>query len=253
MLIKEQEDLALKLAKYLSKKASDSWRAKYLSPFYSSAVIEVKFFEDIEIWCIQMFEGLFTPRAERYGGSNNLHWFSKAGFFKSPASHRFHGSVPGGLALHSISVAIHALEINDSWYKLDEDEVIVSALLHDLAKIGIYDFASSQIEPRYIPNSKFNREEEITAKNCPFNYNTPPKNSVCAFFPIWDLSPIYVANLLPFVPLPVVQAVRLNDGFYLEDNRSYRLKAHPLSILIHKADEYAGLILEEGLIDMDNL
>ncbi len=76
------------------------------------------------------------------------------GFFESPASTRFHRSVPGGLAAHSWGV----YELLDGCYEefgladpgnytrnygqdslpLRRDNLIIAGLLHDVCKIGAY-------------------------------------------------------------------------------------------------------------------
>lgn len=74
----------------------------------------------------------------------------KQGFFESPASTKFLGSYPGGLAKHSLRV----YELLSEFYeKLDpskvtapgqkplalgSDNIIVAALLHDVCKVGAY-------------------------------------------------------------------------------------------------------------------
>lgn len=60
-------------------------------------------------------------------------------FFKAPASSRYHLSVEGGLAVHSINVCRKSLEL---WKHIaphiPEEEVIITSLFHDLNKIYSY-------------------------------------------------------------------------------------------------------------------
>ncbi len=74
----------------------------------------------------------------------------KEGFFESPASTKFHGCYPGGLAEHSLKV-YHLLEHYIDKLKLDETlspgqkpleftryTTVIAGLLHDVCKIGAY-------------------------------------------------------------------------------------------------------------------
>lgn len=71
------------------------------------------------------------------------------GYFESPASTRFHKSVPGGLAEHSLGVyelllTYSAVFIGRSvspgaiTLPVGKDNLIIAALLHDICKIGAY-------------------------------------------------------------------------------------------------------------------
>ena len=72
------------------------------------------------------------------------------GFFEAPASTKFHGSYPGGLAMHSLRVyeilaaynkAFDLGQANGLGQKplpLLQENIIIAGLLHDVCKIGAY-------------------------------------------------------------------------------------------------------------------
>lgn len=68
------------------------------------------------------------------------------GFFKAPASTKFHLNEDGGLVQHSLNVCKAALSMRKSMIKLDDsllealpkDSVIIVSLLHDTCKADIY-------------------------------------------------------------------------------------------------------------------
>ena len=68
------------------------------------------------------------------------------GFFKAPASTKFHLNEDGGLVQHSLSVCKAALSMRKSMIELDDsqlealpkDSVIIASLLHDTCKADIY-------------------------------------------------------------------------------------------------------------------
>ena len=82
----------------------------------------------------------------RKGVDNVLARLDELGFFKAPASTKFHGSVEGGLLQHSLSVYYEARMIRkiqiqirpEIANRLTEDSVIIVSLLHDVCKAEIY-------------------------------------------------------------------------------------------------------------------
>lgn len=68
------------------------------------------------------------------------------GFFKAPASTKFHLNEDGGLVQHSLNVCKAALSMRKSMIELDDsqlealpkDSVIIASLLHDACKADIY-------------------------------------------------------------------------------------------------------------------
>lgn len=60
-------------------------------------------------------------------------------FFSAPASSRkeYHGCYPGGLAEHTLLVVKHMLKLNEAWEAgLDEGSIVLTGILHDIAKAG---------------------------------------------------------------------------------------------------------------------
>jgi len=70
------------------------------------------------------------------------------GFFESPASTKFHGAYPGGLAAHSLGVYERLVKYNNEidfnpgpgsiMLPVTRETLIIAALLHDICKIGAY-------------------------------------------------------------------------------------------------------------------
>lgn len=76
----------------------------------------------------------------------------EVGFFKAPASTRFHLDHEGGLLEHSMNVCDIALELREMMLKknaslrdaLPRESVIIAALLHDVCKTDIYKSAQKR-------------------------------------------------------------------------------------------------------------
>lgn len=58
---------------------------------------------------VEMAKGITRP-----GIDEMMAWLEETDFYDAPASTKFHGSVPGGLCAHSITVAKRLLELADS-------------------------------------------------------------------------------------------------------------------------------------------
>ena len=69
------------------------------------------------------------------------------GFFTAPCSSKYHLAEAGGLAQHSLNVYHTLLALRDALNApINDDEVAIVALLHDLGKIGDHG------KPLYVPN-----------------------------------------------------------------------------------------------------
>jgi hypothetical protein len=66
-------------------------------------------------------------------------YLESSDFFMAPASTKYHGAYPGGLAEHSIHVW-YLLQHKNGYYRLDlsTDNIAIVALLHDVCKINFY-------------------------------------------------------------------------------------------------------------------
>lgn len=82
----------------------------------------------------------------RQGIADLVEELENLGFFKAPASTKFHLNEDGGLVQHSLNVCKAALSMRKSMIELDDsllealpkDSVIIASLLHDTYKADIY-------------------------------------------------------------------------------------------------------------------
>lgn len=84
------------------------------------------------------YKAMYTDMIDRKGAKELLAWMEENGFFKAPASTRYHLSAEGGLVLHSIHVARRLLAMEES-YQYDRESIAICGLLHDLCKIDCYE------------------------------------------------------------------------------------------------------------------
>ncbi|MBQ8680661.1 MAG: hypothetical protein IJ530_13045 [Treponema sp.] len=109
-------------------------------------------------------DGTFSPEAvketvlamadyvvdEKESLSNLKDWMDSHDFWTSPASTRFHGNVKGGLAAHSLLVALQALRFAIPFaenfalskqagnFSFTAEDVFISGIAHDFCKAGTY-------------------------------------------------------------------------------------------------------------------
>jgi len=75
----------------------------------------------------------------REGIDSLINYLINSDFFISPASTRNHGCYIGGLANHSLVVCEKLMQFNEQLkLGIDENSIIIAALLHDVCKIDAY-------------------------------------------------------------------------------------------------------------------
>lgn len=76
------------------------------------------------------------------GGEECYQWLRGIGFFEAPASSKYHGAYPGGLAEHSLKVATNLSELTDKmyfkWERRDGSSPVFIGILHDVCKVDLY-------------------------------------------------------------------------------------------------------------------
>jgi hypothetical protein len=144
-----------------------------------------------------------------------------------PASGRldYHNCFVGGLVEHSLRVLHNGLILRKSFdwtQKLPLPSLIIGCLFHDLGKVGDLE------RDYYVPQeSDWHREKlgEMFLINKELDYMTVPDRSLflCQHFGLT-------------LNHDEVLAIKLHDGQYFDDNRSYRMKEPLLSDVVHMAD-----------------
>lgn len=147
-------------------------------------------------------------------------------FCTAPASHRleYHDCYPGGLFDHSVKVVKHLTSLVDLFCKdeITRDTIIITALFHDLGKIG------SLEEDYYLTqDSEWHRNKlgEMYIHNLNMIYMVHSERSV------WWLNH-YGIDLTE----DETQSILYHDGQYIERNKSIRQKETNLCLLLHWSD-----------------
>lgn len=149
-------------------------------------------------------------------------------YFVSPASSRveYHSAYPGGLAAHSLNVVRHLYKLTAALCPdvYDKKTLTFVGLFHDLGKVG------DGVHEYYVPNkSDWHRERGMA-------YET---NKSCVHMPTSERSLYILQSHGIKLTSDEYLAIRLNDGQYVEENRSYRMKEPDLALLVHFADMWS--------------
>jgi hypothetical protein len=164
-------------------------------------------------------------------------------FILLPASHKpaYHNCFPGGYIEHVNRVVSASLEIDKIWRKFDvkptytTEEVVFSALNHDLGKFGTFEHEAVLPNPSewHVKN-----RGEIYTFNTQMDYMTVPDRG------LWLLSQLGVE-----ISKNEWLAIKLHDGLYDEANKAYLLSWGPetklrtsLPYIIHQADLLAARV-----------
>lgn len=188
---------------------------------------------------ISKFEELFG-KVTRVGASELLNFIRKSDFYTAPASSRFHGSYEGGLLEHSLNVydCLRNKFASENLWNLErmgytEENIIVSALLHDICKTYYY-----VIEMR---NSKNEQGQWVKVPFYSVEDKIPLGHGSKSCFMIEEFMKLKPCERY---------AIRWHMGAYdVTQTESYSIGAsielHPLVLALQQADMEATYILEK--------
>jgi len=84
---------------------------------------------------------------KREGMDDLCDFLEEEGFFRAPASTKYHNNFLGGLAAHSLSVYLIMKIFKDNEIMdLNDESIIIVGLLHDLCKYDVYAFSGKFID-----------------------------------------------------------------------------------------------------------
>lgn len=88
----------------------------------------------------EKFIELYTKYIKRPGADELLNWLESTDFFTAPASTRYHEAYAGGLVEHSLKVWNELIRLLKAYpeLKVSAETATISALLHDVCKVGLY-------------------------------------------------------------------------------------------------------------------
>jgi len=151
-----------------------------------------------------------------------------------PASSRkdFHNAFPGGLVDHSLRVLGNAMRLQQAMgWKLSKESLIIACLFHDLGKVGDVN------NDYYVPQTeqwKVEKYGDEYTVNKDMDYMSVPDQSI-----------FLMQHFGIQLSRDEMLAIKLNDGFVVEENRQYCLKEPLLAFVVMTAD-YCATMQEKG-------
>lgn len=172
-------------------------------------------------------------KTKREGIEDLINYLEEIGFFRSPASTRFHGAYDGALLEHSLNVLECAEKLGVAWlggeeYNKIQDSVIICALLHDVGKCGQFG------KPLYIPNILKTGQSKAQP------YATNPDLMT---LPHEIVSCIEVTKFIDLTE-DEQRAIAWHNGLYGAFKYDIQGKETPLYMIIHFADMWASRVIE---------
>lgn len=170
---------------------------------------------------------------KREGIDDLLKYMDNAGFYKAPASTKYHGAAEGALAVHSLNVCNAAIDLANAWLGeniTDEfiNSIVISALLHDLGKAGQFN------KPLYVENILKKGRSEAQ----PYKTNEDLLTL--------DHEIVSVIEASKYIQLTEDEqrAIAWHNGLYGAFKYQIQGKETPLYMIIHFADMWASRVLE---------
>ena len=169
----------------------------------------------------------------REGIEGLLEYMEKSGFYKAPASTKYHGAAEGALAVHSLNVLNVALDLagawcGENWIENNRASITIAALLHDLGKSGQFN------KPLYVENIlKKGRSEAQPFKT----------NDELMTLPHEIVSVIEASKYIELTE-EEQRAIAWHNGLYGVFKYEIQGKETPLYMLIHFADMWASRVIE---------
>jgi|TARA_Y100000034_G_scaffold27302_1_gene32569 hypothetical protein len=196
---------------------------------------------------IQIIKDTFEEGSERRENLLKMYHYFEERMMFAPASAKehYHNAFPGGYVEHILHIIQFAKEVKDMWHmngaiiNFTDEELIFSAMHHDLGKVGDLDF------DYYTPqDSNWHRDNrgEIYKFGPELQYMKVPDRG------LWILQHFGIK-----VTDKEYIGIKLTDGMYDEANKSYYVTYDPkfqlrsnLPYILHQADMMATRIEYDG-------
>jgi len=185
-------------------------------------------------------------------------YLEELGFFKAPASAKYHCSFPGGLCLHSINVYQALQSIVDRFdnTSIKDDSVLIVGLLHDVIRANLFE-EFSYSEKVYSDYGKKNEKyiDPLTNKEVTkyFDWATSTGFKVKEAedrltFGSRGFATYYIIS--QFISLTKEETITLVNQYNAFDNSNQAdisaiLSKYPLAVYLHSADTIATYCIEK--------
>lgn len=171
---------------------------------------------------------------KRSGIEELLKWLEASGFYKVPASTRYHLAEEGGLVKHSLNVYEQADKLSKALLSEEEQDlykesIIICSLLHDIGKHQYY-------------NKEYYQENRLKSGKLG---KTPYKKNQRLINVPHEISAIQIISQFIELTEEETWAILQHNGMY--SDLKYQLQGNEtkLQMIIHWADMWASRIIEK--------
>ena len=188
-------------------------------------------------------------RVDRPGIENLIEFLKSSDFSTAPASTHYHSNFKGGLCKHSLNVYNNLKKLNDLYdAHLDEESMIVVALLHDLAKIDYYEYTVKNYK-NYCENGRQRDENgafnwasagSYRVKESALREHVYSEHGVCSFL----IANKYIKLEEEEIIAIINHHMDLDKSGYVRTDISEIYDRYVLASLLHVADTLATYIDE---------
>lgn len=177
----------------------------------------------------------------RKGMDGLIAYMEDNGFFTAPCSTQHHLCKEGGLAEHSLNVLKKMNSVNERLLSPEElDSVIITALLHDLGKIGQYG------KQNYVPNMTKGRATKANPDPEPMqSVSKPYKTNPDLMYVDHEVRSVIIAQQFIELTEEEQQAILWHNGLYGTFKYQIQGKEFPLYLLLHFADMWVSRVTEK--------
>ena len=196
---------------------------------------------------IERFENLLRS-TNREGIENLIEFIRKSDFYTAPASTRYHSCHEGGLLEHTLNVYDRLIsKFNDELWKgkvnVGSDNLIITALLHDLCKTYFY---NTELKNK----KEYHEKGTKSDSNGRFDWVTVPSYVIEDKFPYGhgEKSVMMIEQYIKLKPIERY-AIRWHMGF--SEPKEYwntlgaAMRIYPFILALHTADLEATYLLEK--------
>lgn len=169
-------------------------------------------------------------KANRSGTDELLDCMEQGGFFEAPCSSQYHLAEEGGLLKHSLNVLKCARSLNEALEAgIDDASIIITALLHDLGKMGDHGKAN-YVENILKDGSRSDKKPYVT-------------NPELIYLP-HEVRSVMIAERYISLKEDEETAILWHNGLYGTFKYDIQGKETPLYMIIHFSDMWASRVIE---------
>lgn len=184
--------------------------------------------------------------SEREGIEDLISFLVRTSFYTDPASAKYHNNFPGGLMDHSIKVCELALQLNNAFKtNVSSDSIVITALLHDLSKIGSYEIFSRNKKNefgKWYPVREYkNRRQDLTK-------DSTADEKLLQVALDHGAKSAFIASQFIHLSIEETEAIANHmttwSGSESQSLAGIAYRNNKMAFLLHVADEYSTFYLE---------